>query len=69
MTTLTLFSYKECFDCYTSMYGDQIYNQEEFESFKQAFLSAWESVDCVTSAESVEDFCSGMTECWQLTQH
>lgn len=57
---------KEVKTAFVQLYGNDVYSSE-FDSFDQAFRSAWDSFDYVAGASTAEDFAQAMTDCWQLT--
>lgn len=59
--------YQEAKKTFINLYGDDSYN-DVFSSFDEAFLSAWDSFDYISSATTIEEFAEGMSECWQLQQ-
>ena len=61
------YTFNQIKQAFINLYGDSIYNQD-FDSFDEAFQAALESFDFITNAESLEDFCQGVAECWQLTE-
>ena len=62
------YTYDEIKRVFIGLYGDFIYHQE-FDSFDQAFRDAWNTFDYVANVQSAEEFCEGMTNCWQLTEY
>ena len=64
----TKVSFQQAKEAYLELYGET-YNTVEFESFDNAFLSAWNSFDFISNARDKYQFVQGMTDCWQLTQY
>ena len=62
------YTLQEVKQAYLEMYG-KFFNEDEYSSFDEAFLSAWQSFDFVANATDEYEVAIGMTELCQLTQY
>ena len=64
----TAITFNAAKEAYIRQYGE-FFNDNEYESFDDAFRDAWESIDFISGAKYLYEFVEGMTRLPQLTQY